>query len=47
MNYAEGRKNIPEITYYQLAFKFGLMMLYYKFKSEIFWEIEAIKYVGS
>lgn len=36
MNYAEGRKNVAEIIYYQLAFKFGLMMLHYKFKSEIF-----------
>lgn len=36
INYAEGKKNVAEIIYYQLAFKCGLMTLHYKFKSELF-----------
>lgn len=47
INYAEGKKNVAEIIYYQLAFKCSLMTLHYKFKSELFWEIEAIKHVGT
>lgn len=36
INYIEGKKNVAEIIYYQLAFKCGLMTLHYKFKSELF-----------
>lgn len=45
INYSEGKKTAANITYLQLALRCGLMTLYYKFKSKILWEREAIKYV--